>query len=144
MWDEVKGSLRVEWTLDFTPWLMETAPGVVLDRKGGTLKRSPLQEIMREVELMHMKSPKVGRICIAMAAYRDPASLNLLEKIEKENPHETVQGQAAIAQAILLRNIGEGRDVMIKRRDAVRRAIVKAADVKVGKNTVGELAMNES
>ena len=144
MWTEVKGALRVEWSLDYTPWLLEAAPGVMLDRQGGALKRSPFQEIMREVELMHLKSPKVGRICIAMAAYREPAALTLLEKIEKGNPDKKVKGQAAIAQAILLRHIGEGRDVMIKRRDAVRRAITNAADVKVGAITVGDLAMNEA
>ena len=144
MWTELSGSLRSEWTLEFTPWLLEVVPGLMIDTKGGALKRSPLQEIMREVELMHLKSPGIGRFCIAMAAYEDPASLALVEKIEKENPDEKVQGQAAIAQAILLRSMGDGREVMLKRKEAVRRAIKLSWDVKVGDTTVGELAMDES
>ena len=97
MWAELQPSLRSEWTLAYTPWLMEVAPGMMIDTKGGTLKRSPLQDLMREVELMHLTSPKVGPFCIALTAYPDPASLALVEKIEKENPDEKVQGQAAIA-----------------------------------------------
>jgi peroxiredoxin len=144
MWTELQPSLRSEWTLEFIPWLMNVAPQKMVDTKGGTLKRSPLQEVMREVELMHLTSPKVGPFCVAMTTFPDPVSLSLVEKIEQKNPNVEVQGQAAIAQAILLRGLGDGREVLLKRRAAVRRAIIKAANVKVGDTTVGDLAMDET
>jgi peroxiredoxin len=143
MWVEIGSSLRAEWSLEYSPWLLEVAPNVLMDTKKGALKRTPLQEIMRDVELMHLKSAKVGRLCVALASYPDPAALALVEKVGAQNPHDLVQGQAAIAEAILLRHIGDGPEVLNKRRDAVQRAIIKAAHVKVGDTTVGKLAMDE-
>ena len=143
MWVELSDSLREEWTLDFTPWLLETAPRFAAEEPVARMKRTPLEEIRRVTEQMHLKSPKVGRLCFSLTAFPEPPTLALVEKIEKGNPDPLVQGQAALALALLLKHLGDDPGVMAKRLTHIRNAIIKSVNVKVGDTNVEELAMDE-
>lgn len=99
---------------------------------------------MHALDRFHLKSPKAGRICLSLTSLPDPKTLALVEKVHKENPDEAVQGQAAMAIALLLKGLGEGRDVMARRRDCVKEAIIKAADVMVGDVSIAKMAEDEN
>ncbi|MFM1559793.1 MAG: peroxiredoxin family protein [Roseibacillus sp.] len=142
MWAELRSSLREEWSMDYSAWLLEYAP-VFAAGVAGPDRKAPVQSIMRAVERFHLKSEKVGLLCLALTSLPDPKILALVEKVSKENPDEAVQGQAAMAIAMLLKGLGEDRDIMVRRLTRLREAIIKANDVKVGDVTVAKLAEDE-
>lgn len=143
MWEELEGSLHEDWTLDYSAWLLEYAPVFAAQAAEGGDRRTPVQNIVRALERFHIESPKVGFLCLALTSLPDPKTLALVERVAKENPDKTVQGQAALAIAMLLRGLGDDRDVMVQRLSRLREAIIKAADTKVGDVTVGKLAEDE-
>lgn len=143
MWVELAPSLREEWTLQYTAWLLEVTPYFAGEERGGRMNRTPVEEIRRVTEQMHLKSPQVGRLCLALTAFPEPPTLALVEKIEKENPDPKVQGQAAMALALLLKHLGDDRAVMEKRLNHLRNAIIKSVNVKVGDTSVQQLADDE-
>jgi len=143
LWAELRNSLREEWTLEYCAWLLEHAPVFAVDRVAGAGKRSPAQSIVHAVDRFHIESPKVGRLCLSLTSLQDPKSLALVERVAKENRDKAVQGQAALAIAMLLKGLGDAGDVMKRRLTRLREAIIKAAHVEVGDLTVGKLAEDE-
>lgn len=143
MWGELRSSLSEDWTLEYCAWILEHAPVFAAQPPEGGAGGSPMKEILRAVERFHLKSPKVGRLCLSLTALPDPQTLAVVEKVGKENPDRAVQGQAALATAMLLKGLGDGRDVMVRRLSRLREAIIKAADVEVGEVSVAKLAEDE-
>jgi len=143
MWAELRSSLEEDWTLDYAAWLIETAPYFAVEEEDGATGLSPAETILKALEDEHLRSPKIGRLCLSLTALASPQTLELAERIADRNPDEQVQGQAAMAAAILLKKIGDERRVMQRRIERLREAIIKAADVKVGDVTVAELAEDE-
>lgn len=144
LWTELRTSLREDWTMVYAAWLIETAPYFVVETRDNRENRFIASLITSSLERHHINSPRIGRLCLALTSIPDPKTLKLLEKVADQNPDEKVQGQASLSAAILLRKLGDERDVMIRRKKRVRDAIIKAADVKVGDRTVGDLANDES
>lgn len=142
VWAEVQGELTQEWTLEYCTWLLEYTPSFVADPLKGK-GTAPVELIRQAVEKNHLKSAKVGRLCLSMTALPNPQTLTLVEKVAKENPNKGVQGQAALASAMLLKGLGGERSVMTRRLTRLREAIIKAADVKVGNVSVAQLAEDE-
>ncbi len=142
MWMELKGSLREDWTIEYCVWILERAPVFAAATDPGEAQ-SRAQLIMESLQRFHLKSPKVGMLCLALTSQSDPAILKVVEAVEKENPHEEVQGQASLAIAMLLKGLGDDAAIMTRRIGHLRRAIIKAHDVKVGDTTVSKLAMDE-
>lgn len=143
LWIEIGDSLRQEWTLKHTPWLLENAAVFAGTEQVGRMGRTAVEEIRRVTEQMHMKSPQVGRLCLSLTAFPEPETLALVRKIEEVNPDPKVQGQAAMALALLMKHLGDDPGVMKQRLTYLKSAIIKAADVKVGDTTVAELAGEE-
>jgi peroxiredoxin len=143
MWIEIGTSLRQEWTLRYTPWLLENAPRFAGTEKVGRMGRTAVEEIRRVTEQMHTKNPQVGRLCLSLTAFPEPETLALVRKIEQENPDPKVQGQAAMALALLMKHLGDDPGVMKQRLTHLKSAIIKAADVPVGDTTVAKLAEEE-
>lgn len=142
VWAELQGELHQEWSLEFCTWILEYAPAFVGDPLAGK-GTAPAELIRQAVEKHHLKSAQVGRLCLSMTSLPNPQTLTLVERIAKENPHRGVQGQAALASAILLKGLGGERSVMARRLTRLREAIIKAADVKVGNVSVAQLAEDE-
>ena len=142
MWAELKDSLRAEWSIDYCVWLLERAPVFAAEADPGG-SRTRAQLILQSLAREHLKSPEVGMLCLALTSQPDPTTLKVIERVEKENPHEQVQGQASLAIALLLKGLGDDAVVIERRINNLRRAIIKAHDVKVGDTTVSRLAMDE-
>jgi peroxiredoxin len=124
--------------------VLENAPIFAAQPVGvGDRRQSPVESVRHALDRYHVKSPLVGRLCLSLTSLPDPQTLALVEKVEKENPDEAVQGQAAMAIAMLLSGLGEGRDIMMRRLKCLEQAIIKAEDVKVGDVTVGKIAEDE-
>lgn len=140
IWGQLQGSLREEWMLSYAPSFLELAPAFALKPRNGVV---PSRQIVKAVELFHLRSPQVGRLCLALTVFPDPETLATIEKIAASTSDQKVQGQAALAQAFLLKNLGDEGENMKKRLELLREAIIKSADVRVGENTVADLAESE-
>ena len=142
MWMELKDSLRTDWTIEYCVWLLERAPVFAAETDSGE-SRSRAQFIIQSLQRFHLKSPKIGMLCLALTSQPDRSILKVIETVEQENPHEEVQGQASLAIAMLLKGLGDDAVILERRIRNLRRAIIKAHEVKVGDTTVSKLAMDE-
>jgi peroxiredoxin len=140
IWGQLRTSLRENWILSYAPNFLEEAPAYAVTPHGGKV---PSRDLLRAVELFHMKNPQVGRLCLALTILPDPETLKIIRKISESNPSPEVQGQAALAQALLLKHLGDDQDNMKMRLGFLREAIIKSDKVRVGKTTVAELARSE-
>ena len=66
-----------------------------------------------------------------------------MEKIAAENPDEATQGIAALGAAMVLKKLGDEPELMAKRLNYLRAAIIKSADQSVGGTTVADIASDE-
>jgi len=143
----ISRDLSKDWTLKYGAWLLENDPA---------LKPESQRALLGAVEKYHIKSPKVGRFCVAMIylnqrgemprAGQPPIrsrGMNLLKTIKKNNPDVKVQGQAALALSMMLSNMGDDARVMRERIKNLKEAIIKSADVRVGEVTVAKIAEDE-
>ncbi len=138
--------LAKEWTLQYGAWILENDT---------QLKPESQRALLNALEKYHIKSPRVGRFCIAMTHLKNATPLRpgktplrsrgikLLDQIRTQNPDPKVQGQAALAIAIMLRPLGDDPSLIKRRLSYLREAIVKSADVQVGTTSVAKLAENE-
>ena len=138
VWQEIRGDLKSTWALEPAAWLLTEASQFAI--KGGP--RAPAVAIREAVRAHHLQSPKVGPYCIALTHVADPKAMKILETIETANPSPAVKGAAALAQAILLRRVGDGKLGMAIRQKKIRGAI-KAPDLTVGKTTTMALLKDE-
>jgi len=146
MWGCLKPSLAEDWILDPASWLIRVAPSVVETKPdGGSVQGMPeaVESIRKAVEEKHLLSPKLASMCLALAPGGDPRSLALLEKIEAKNPDPKVQGVAALAQAMVLRGLGDEADVIRKRLTLLRKAIINSASEEIEGVSVSSLAEDE-
>lgn len=67
----------------------------------------------------------------------------MLEKIKTKNPHEKVQGQAALGLALMFASLGEGGGLMRKRILNLKEAAIKSAHVNVAGRTVGDIVKEQ-
>ena len=146
MWDDIGLSLNEDWTLEPAAWFLRLTPGlVVTNATGGT---APIfarenEAIRKAVEKFHLKSPKLIPVCSALASSPDPHSLALLEKILASHPDSKIQGVAALGAAMQLITLGDGPQIMPKRINYIRKAIILSADVEVDGTTVAKVAKDE-
>lgn len=130
-----------DWFLKYAPKLLELAPAYSVKRlKSG---RTPLSAIRESAERFHAQSPLIGPLCLALAIDKGPKTRIFIEKMEAAHPDKKVQGQAALALALLSRELGDGGNVrqFKKRRfDLIRKAIIEAAEMPFGDKTVGEVS----
>ena len=143
----IQRDLAQDWTLEFGAWLLENDP-----------KLLPKQQraLLNAVEKYHIKSPHVGRFCMAMVYLNQGGELprlgqppirtrgmKLLEEIKKKNPDPKVQGLAALSLSILISDLGDDPRIIRRRILNIKEAIIKSAEVKVGEVTVADIAADE-
>ncbi len=146
MWASIGGSLAQDWTLEPAAWFLRITPGLLAKDENGSPKpifSKDCDAIRKAIETSHLKSPKLIPICSALVASPDPRSLALLEKIQEANPDLKVQGVAALAAAMQLKNLGDNVEIMSKRLTYLRKAIIQSADVEIDGTTVAKLAEDE-
>ncbi len=146
MWAAIGQSLDEEWALEPAAWFLRTTPGLLAtNATGGT---SPIfskenEAIRKAVESHHLNSPKLIPVCYALASSPDPHSLAVLEKILATHPDPKTQGVAALGAAMQLKTLGDEADIMRKRLNYLRKAIIQSSDVELDGTTVAKLAEDE-
>ena len=146
MWAAIGSSLAQEWTLEPAAWFLKTTPGLHATDANGTPKPIFAREsdaIRGAIESYHLKSTKLLPICTALAVTPNPRSLSILEKIQQSNPDAKIQGVAALAAAIQLKALGDDGELMKKRLNYIRKAIIDSADVDFDGTKVADLAKDE-
>jgi len=146
MWNQLRSSLNEEWMLEPAAWLLRIAPSAVETQPDGSAKpvlADAVTAIREAVEKNHLRSDKLAPLCMALAAGHDPSALSLLEKIESANPDPKIQGVSALAQATLLKNLGDEGEVMRRRLTLIRKAIINSADIEIDGTTVAKIAEDE-
>ncbi len=146
MWSVIQGDLAQEWAIEPAAWFVRLAAPLIEVDEVGTAKPRFTKEIAaveKAVAEHHVKSPKLAPMCMALVAAGDQQALNLLRRIQQENPDKKVAGVAALGVAMVAKALGDEGHVMRERLTMLRRAIIDAADVELDKTTVAELADEE-
>ena len=146
MWATIQPNLAEEWTLDPAAWLLKTSAGLKVQAEDGSVR--PLMgdastAIRKAVEKYHLKSKNLAPLCMALVSASDANSLPLLEKIEATNPDKQVQGVAALAIAMLLKDLSDEPEVMRRRLTMLRKAIIESSDVEINGVSVAKMAEDE-
>lgn len=153
MMQEIGADLGKEWTLPYSTWLMQN---------NSELKVKEVLYLMNKVEQSLLKSPEIGKFCIALvgAAENDDSldpnnentpyqvgflgnKITFIENVLRETQDKRVKGEASLALSVALGKMGGAADLNKRRLDLLRTAIIEAVDSKVGDVTVGELAQEE-
>lgn len=140
---QLDGSWNQDWFLDYAPKLLALAPAYSVKPVASSPSKTPLSVVRDSAEKFHFESSKVGPLCLALVLDPGPKTRQFLEKVEKTHPDKAVQGQAAMALALLSREMGAGdhfAGFQKQRLNWIRKAIIEAASVKVGQITVGKMA----
>lgn len=146
MWEVIQPNLSENWTIPHAAWLLRISPALVeIDGNGARkpVMAQAVATILETVEKRHLKSPELAPMCLALAAANQSKSLQLLEKIEKENPDKRVQGVAALAIAIMLKELSDEPEVMARRLTMLRKAIIESSDLEIEGSSVAKLAEDE-
>ncbi|SHI69594.1 AhpC/TSA family protein [Rubritalea squalenifaciens DSM 18772] len=153
MIQEIKGGLNQEWSVPYSTWLLQNHPKLLVKEA---------RFMMSAAETAHMKSPEIGKFCIALvgAAENDASvdvandntpyqvgflseKIKFIEKVLAESPSKRVKGEASLALSMALGKMGGGAGLNKRRLDLLRPAIIDAMDSKIGDTTVGELAQEQ-
>jgi peroxiredoxin len=146
MWAAIGQALDQDWTLEPATWFLRTTPGLLASSDTDTPQPIFAKEtdaIRKAIETYHLKSPKLGPVCSALASSPDPRSLALLEKIQANHPDQKIQGIAALGAAMQLKSLGDDGEIMRKRLTYLRKAIIQSSDVDIEGTTVAKLAEDE-
>jgi len=146
IWEQIGSSLDQEWTLEPAAWFLRATPGLAIAKPDGSSSPAFNQEIraiVSALETHHLNSPKLIPVCTALINTGDPRALTLLEKIQAKHPDPKTRGVAAMAAAMILKNLGDDGEIMRKRLTCLRTAIIESSDVDLGGVTVAKLAEDE-
>ncbi len=140
---QLDGSWNQDWFLKYAPQLLQFAPVYSITPVPNAPDKTPLSVVRDSADRFHFNNPLIGQLCLALVIDPGPSTRVFVEKVEATHPDRKVQGQAAMALALLSQQLGDGGKVAQFRKqrlDWVRKAIIESADVKVGRTTVGEMA----
>ena len=140
---QLDGSWNKDWFLDYAPKLLELAPAFSVKPLPGAVSRTPLSVVREAADRFHFTSPKIGPLSMALVIDNGPKTRLFLEKVESTHPDLQVQGQAAMALALLSREMGNGGNIAQFKEQRimwVRKAIIQADKVPYGGTTIGEIA----
>jgi peroxiredoxin len=149
---EIGSALNQKWTMPYIIWL--------LNYHGGLTERE-VSNLIDLIEKFHMDSPMLGEFCISLApagkstdqpaqASIDGKVVNLtmekirfIESIINSKRNKPLRGQSCLALSGVLASMGDSAEINKRRLDLIRKAIINAADTKVGESTVADLAKEE-
>lgn len=144
MENELDGMLKEAWTMPYAIWLLENHPGLSLQK---------LKYLLGEVEKFHLQSADAGVFAIRLASVQlageaehvglTALKAGFIDKLQKNAKSKEVQGQAALAKAMILRMMGDGGKLNGQRLKLLRVAVLDAAHAKVGDTTVGKFVEEE-
>lgn len=143
---EVGSSLGESWTFPYAIWTMNYHP---------KLSAQGVKHLIEYTEKFHMDSPLLGEFSIALAGAGEwnPQSvvatqliqnkIKFLESVLKKSSDKIVVGEASLALSGVISKMGDSPEINKRRLDLIRKAIINAADAKVGGVAVSDLAKEE-
>lgn len=143
---EVRSSLREKWALPYVIWMLNYHT---------ELGERSVSDLIDAVGTYHKGSPLMGEFCVALVAAGKSDSkvagavmltqkkLKFMEAIVKEASSKVVQGQTALALSSVLAKMGDSPKINKRRLSLIRKSIIDAADSKIGKYSVADLAKEE-
>lgn len=146
MWAVIQPNLAEDWTVEPAAWLLRISSGLMMQDETGNVKpvmAGAGQAIREAVVKHHLASKSLAPLCLALVTTNDPGSLPLLERIEKENPDNKIQGVAALAIAMLLKDLSDEPEVMRRRLTMLRKAIIESSEIEINGVTVAKMAEDE-
>lgn len=146
LWQTIAPSLNEDWSIPYAAFFLNITRNLTIVGADGNVAPGFTEERQRIVEIFtknHLKKPGIGPFCIALADSGEPHALPLLEKIITENPDDLTKGVAALGASLLLKNLGDAPEVMKKRLNYLRVAIINAADQNIGGISVADIASDE-
>ena len=144
MWSAIRPNLAEPWTLEPAAWLLRLGAGSAVEVGGdGAFPAEAATAIREAVVKHHLASEGLAPLCMAVVATNHPGSLPLLERIEKESPHKKTQGVAALAIAMMLKDLSDEPEVMRRRLTLLRKAIIESSEVEIQGVSVATLAADE-
>lgn len=126
---QVRGESQHAWTLQYQSFLLENDTRITEDDE---------LALIEWVNRNHLKSPGVGRFCVALVVNRPSQGaahhqkVLLAEKVALSHPDKSEQGLGALAQSMILASLGENKKVLAKRLNLVKKAIIHSADIDLG------------
>jgi len=146
LWSSIAPSLAEDWTIPHAAFFLNITRNLTTIGPDGNVAAAFSRERQRIVAAFtenHLRKPGIGAFTIALVDNGAPQALPLLEKIIAENPDKATQGIASLAAALLLRNLGDTPELIAKRLNHLRDAIIKSVDEKIGDSSVGYIAAEE-
>ncbi|MFC5050575.1 peroxiredoxin family protein [Rubritalea spongiae] len=150
MFAELESSLDEPWVMPYIVWQLQYRP---------YMNSATVIKLIEVVEKYHTTSPQLGEFCIAIVAagasdlttaegITTSQTLknkkeNFINKVIRGGKTAAVRGQAAFALSAMVAQLGDSPEVNKRRFDLLRKAIIDAADSKVGEVTLADLAKEE-
>ena len=148
VWQAIASELDEAWTLPYSAWFIEMADGLGVVDGGGSPDAMELAKargrVIKSISQYHTKAEGLAPVCMALAGRSTPDRLGLLEKIRKEHPDTVMRGVAALGESLALKSLGDDPNIIARRIQALREAIIQSADFKLREETtVGDIAREE-
>ena len=146
LWSNIAPFLKQDWTIPYSAFFLNITRNLTKVGADGNVELAFSEERQRIIKAFtenHLKKPGIGPFSIALVDSGDPHALPLLEKIITENPDEITKGVAALGASLLLKKLGDAPEVMKKRLDYLRMAIIQAADQQIGDTSIADIASDE-
>lgn len=146
LWRTIAPDLAQDWTIPYAAFFLGVSSNLSTTDESGTTKPAFVaerQRVLKSFSENHLKKPGITPFAIALIDSGEPQALSLLEKIATENPDEATQGIAALGAAMLLKSLGDEPELMAKRLNFLREAIIKSADQVIGETSVADIASDE-
>ncbi|MDP0491937.1 MAG: redoxin domain-containing protein [Verrucomicrobiota bacterium JB023] len=130
-----------EWTLDYSPKLIQLAPRYVKEPSPYRPDKTPLGVIRDSAERFHFTSEKIGDLAVSLVMVDNgPKTRELIERLEATHASKKVQGQAALALAMLLGEAGGNAELNARRLKLIEKAIINSAQADAAGMPVAERA----
>ncbi len=138
LWANIAPSLKEEWTIPYAAFFLEITRNI-----SSPIFAEGRQRIIKTFSETHLTNPAITPFIIALIESGDPQNLAVLEKAAEENPDKSVQGIAALGAAMQLKTLGDDAEIMAKRLNYLRKAIIQSADKTIGGKSVADIASDE-
>ncbi|MBG7607867.1 MAG: redoxin domain-containing protein [Verrucomicrobia bacterium] len=146
LWRIIAPDLAEDWIIPYAALFLGISKNTTITDDSGITKAafvSERQRLLKTFSETHLKKPDITPFTIALIDSGEPQALSLLEKIATENPDEATQGIAALGAAMLLKSLGDEPELMAKRLNFLREAIIKSADQIIAGTSVADIASDE-
>ncbi len=146
LWQQIAPALKEKWTIPYSAFFLNLTQMMSAEDASGTPQQAFLKERERIVDAIgkyHLDAPGIEPFCAALLGSGDPNALAILEDIAQDHPSESVQGVSALCAALMLKNLGDSPEIMRKRLDYLRHAIIHSADQMIGARSVADIATDE-